>query len=39
MITLGKARDTRFGLQDYCEDYENENDKVDGGWSHRDNDR
>ncbi|KAJ1385720.1 Zinc finger, CCCH-type [Sesbania bispinosa] len=32
-------RHRRSGLQDYCDDYENENDKVDGGWSWRENGR
>jgi hypothetical protein len=33
------SRHKRSDLRDYCEEYENENDKVDGGWSQRDSDR
>ncbi|XP_057428266.1 zinc finger CCCH domain-containing protein 5 isoform X2 [Lotus japonicus] len=32
-------RHMRYDLQNYCEDYENENDKIDGGWSQRESER
>jgi hypothetical protein len=33
------SRHRRSSLQDYCEDHENENDKIDGGWSQKESDR
>ncbi|MCI41629.1 putative zinc finger CCCH domain protein [Trifolium medium] len=33
------SRHRRSSLQDYCEDYENENDKIDGGWSQKESDQ
>ncbi|PNY12795.1 zinc finger CCCH domain-containing protein 5-like, partial [Trifolium pratense] len=33
------SRHRRSSLQEYCEDYENENDKIDGGWSQKETDQ